>query len=227
MFRVVKIRIMEYPPFSNYTPMWSGKDSLMHCNGYNTPPRLNSSGSSMDTDIRDPMKIKDTQDEEFTWTNDIRISLDDERNGYYDHNPPVMGSVKHSMCRGNEQIDADDQELIRTQDDLHSKEIDGYNSKQAKCGRSTKDDKEAADQFGRVVKMAKKSSDGSSKGELHMFLERSQNNSGRNQLNCDDDNQESLVSGLPRKRKMDMPWQSNKVRPGALQREYFLLIDFK
>jgi hypothetical protein len=195
---------MEYQLFDNCIPIGTSNGQYLDFHGYNTPP----SDSSMDTDIRESMKLKDAQvDEFFQWSNEMKTTLDEERN------PFVLNGSSNGLEDGRSQYCKE----YSPGGEIQTKSSDGYSKLKLSKGVVMKDKFGYEKDEDQKTEKDRKSSE---KAELDMYLDKAHMKIAKS-LGCEMENQENLHSpDIPRKRKLEAPWQQSKIRSGMSQREY-------
>lgn len=208
---------MEYSVFPNYLPIGTFNSPYSSYQEFNSPPGRGSSDNSMDSGVREPMKLKDVQDDLFSWTGD-RSSLADDRNQQYSEqvcpdndncrqvkqeckNLPhdVSKACKGLDFQGKSEAENYQEQMKYTKDEMLNKEKEGnqFDNKNPKCGENA---------------------ESVTRAQMDVYLEKPQINISNNQMNCD-----MVTEGgaaLPRKRKLEGVWPGGKIRPINQQCEY-------
>ncbi|XP_077285183.1 transcription factor CP2 like gemini isoform X2 [Arctopsyche grandis] len=192
---------MEYPIYQNYLPIGTFNSPYYNYQDLNSPPPGHgSSDSSMDTSIREPLKLKEVQDELFSWAGDMRSSLDEDRSPY---------SVTQDQMCSNERNNS---RPVKQEPCKSLTRIENY---QSQTELSKSDRGKEKEQF---VSKETKTGEAAVRVEMDMYLEKPQMAIVGNQMSCEI-GPHDVGTVLPRKRKMEGVWQSGKARQIVQQRE--------
>lgn len=203
---------MEYSVFPNYLPIGTFNSPYCSYQEFNSPPGQGSSENSMDSGIREPMKLKDVQDDLFSWTGEGRLNLVENRNQQYSEqvcsDTDNCRQVKQEPCKNlghdiskacksldfqrKPEVENYQDQMKFTKDEMlnKEKEVTQFDDKGTKCG-------EAAETVNRV--------------HMDVYLEKPQINISSNQMACEMGTEGGAA--LPRKRKLEGAWPSGKIRP--------------